>query len=445
MSRSVRLPRAILSVALCASAIFASPASAGKLSLRQLQNSSEFALKKTFVPPSGREAKTDYRLSFKMQTQTHDNWCWAATSSSVSKYFNKKSVWSQCRVAGAEVGADCCNDFSEETCDKTWRLQKALLRTDNYDESPACVSPDHPCGVESFDAVAQQIDRGRPVGVRIGWHGGGGHFIAILGYSRSAAGNAYFVDDPISGPSLAIGEEDLKTNYRFAGSWTHTYFTKAAKTAAPRIAQTFNAPAPKLSLPGRARVAGTVEKIGFKLSPVDDSISAAIESTREPKSVPSKAKSSLAVPHDVYVGELDKLAAEKPALPDKPVGVRVLEMSNGEVSAAFDLRKSDGKPAAVVNGPMSAQFTGNVTSALRRALKLSERTTETPELRLLQVPALNFEALWVHYQNEADDMFVPTLMSGKATMKPMTRTELLDVLQTRAQRRLKDQQTDSAP
>jgi hypothetical protein len=100
-------------------------------------------------------------------------------------------------------------------CNVPWYLDRALQRTNNYDRIAA--------GAAAFNDVETEINSGRPLGVRIGWSGGGGHFVSITGYSSSAATDYVTVDDPIYGHST-LPYSTFCTNYQGSGSWTHSYW-----------------------------------------------------------------------------------------------------------------------------------------------------------------------------------------------------------------------------
>jgi len=68
-----------------------------------------------------------------------------------------------------------------------------------------------------------ELARNCPVAIRIGWSGGGGHFVVIDG-SATSNGTVH-VQDPIYGTS-DISQGTLATAYQGTGSWTHTYFTR---------------------------------------------------------------------------------------------------------------------------------------------------------------------------------------------------------------------------
>ena len=161
---------------------------------------------------------TSLALDFTMQAQTEDNWCWAATATSVSHFYRSTSGWTQCLVANAELElTDCCGAPAPAPCDVPWYLDKALTRTDNF------VRFEY--GTVDYETIRAELQAGRVVGARIGWSGGGGHFVVIYGIS-TVAGTEYFdIDDPIYEKSH-ITVEAFTNSYQGNGSWTHTYFTK---------------------------------------------------------------------------------------------------------------------------------------------------------------------------------------------------------------------------
>lgn len=153
------------------------------------------------------------RINFVMQNQQQWNWCWAAVAASVSAFFNPSTTWTQCGIVNAELGRnDCCPPGSNPVCDVVWWLDRALTRTGNFVSMSA--------GAGSMQDITQEIDNNRPLCVRIGWSGGGGHFLAIDGYNKNLGMIA--VDDPASGAS-DINLTVFQTAYQGSGSWTHSY------------------------------------------------------------------------------------------------------------------------------------------------------------------------------------------------------------------------------
>ncbi len=78
-----------------------------------------------------------------------------------------------------------------------------------------------------FLQVTSEVNQQKPLGVRIGWAGGGGHFVAVTGYDDSDPANdlVYVSDpDPGAGPSW-VSYNTLVSGYQGSGIWTDCYFT----------------------------------------------------------------------------------------------------------------------------------------------------------------------------------------------------------------------------
>lgn len=158
------------------------------------------------------------RIEFTMQFQQQTQWCWAATSVSVSRYYTPWSGWTQCDMVNQEKGqTTCCQDGSTSACNQPHVLDAPLARADvlNFMQG----------GTVAYDVVRDEIDAGRPVAWRIGWSGGGGHFAVIDGYQRFGA-EWVAVDDPWYGASDVALSTLTGGTYQGTGTWTHTYFTQ---------------------------------------------------------------------------------------------------------------------------------------------------------------------------------------------------------------------------
>jgi len=68
--------------------------------------------------------------------------------------------------------------------------------------------------------LSVEIAAGRPIGVRIQWVQGGGHFVTISGYSDDVVE----VSDPWYGDS-PVDYLTFKTRYQGIGRWSHSYRT----------------------------------------------------------------------------------------------------------------------------------------------------------------------------------------------------------------------------
>ena len=154
-------------------------------------------------------------LPFEMELQVQSQWCWAATSASVSVFYNSGSTWTQCVVASSILGISACCSMPT-TCNKPWYLDHALTVTNNFASQT---------GPLTFQQVEAELLSGRVVGARVGWFGGGGHFMVIYGSQTINGVNYYNIDDPIYGKSL-ITETAFQTAYQGGGNWTHSFTTK---------------------------------------------------------------------------------------------------------------------------------------------------------------------------------------------------------------------------
>jgi Papain-like cysteine protease AvrRpt2 len=173
----------------------------------------------TVVAPIAKRASQWARLTFEMQHQCRSEWCWAATSVSVSRYYDPESDWTQCAMVDAEKGlTGCCNDATRDDCNEANVLDGPLSRAEVFDHKQR--------GSVSSDSVRGEIDSGRPLALRIGWAGGHtGHFVVIDGY-RSDGVEWVAVDDPLNGVCDLPVSTLTDGAYQQSGTWTHTYFTR---------------------------------------------------------------------------------------------------------------------------------------------------------------------------------------------------------------------------
>src|SRR5262245_35629806 len=314
-------------------------------------------------------------LPFNMQAQTQSNWCWAATSTSVSRFYSFFSPWTQCKVASSELSLQCCTTPVPGACNVPWYLDKALTRTNNFVSMQSSAA--------SWDTIKSELKNGLVVGARIGWSGGGGHFMVLHGVSSSIFGTTKYlhIDDPIYGKSTLVYNE-YATNYRGSGSWTHTYFTKKFFYFMWFKDLAFN---PVLLKP--------IPEIRPLLAAYDEHIDLE-KLSRE---------SDFGIPHFVYNVPLNTLLKE-PALPHSPVALRVLQLKKDAPVAYYDLGVDERNPK-LLQMNTSQDFFELMNSALGKLKSASKEHKASGELRLLTVPALNMEALWLAYTGRTPDLF----------------------------------------
>ena len=314
-------------------------------------------------------------LPFNMQAQTQSNWCWAATSTSVSRFYSSLSPWTQCKVASKELNQQCCTTPVPGACNVPWYLDKALTRTNNFVSIQS--------GTVSWNTVKSQLQAGLVVGARIGWSGGGGHFMVLHGVSSSLFGPTKYlhIDDPIYGKST-LTYDQYATNYQGSGTWTHTYFTKKYFYFMWFKDLVFN---PVLLKP--------IPEIRPLLAAYDEHID--LETLSR--------ESDFGIPHFVYSLPLNKISRE-PELPSSPAALRVLQMKQDAPVAYYDLGLDERNPT-LLQMNNSQSFFSLMNSALGRLKSESQRRKTPGELRLLKVPALNLEALWLAYSGETQGLF----------------------------------------
>jgi len=160
---------------------------------------------------------------FHLQKQKMMNWCWAAVSVSVERFFDPESHLRQCdmiRSVNPELQG-CCASPTPEVCDRTALLQDALgARLQKAQKGPL-----------GFDRLQEEIDHQLPVCARIGWDGGSevaGHFVVIAGYGSSPNGQALVhVLDPFFRSGLWPYSALVSAGYqRRNGQWTDTFLLK---------------------------------------------------------------------------------------------------------------------------------------------------------------------------------------------------------------------------
>ena len=156
-------------------------------------------------------------MPFPMEDQIMDFWCWAAVSAAAEKYFDPQTKKTQCSIASYVKGIDCC--LQAAMCDEADSLELALNKIGRLRE-PVVDGP------IPFNLIRKEIRDGLPVAARIGWLGGGGHFVVITGYRIYPSREAVLkIADPLGTGGLWL-YNDFTNAYQLTGEWTHTYFLR---------------------------------------------------------------------------------------------------------------------------------------------------------------------------------------------------------------------------
>jgi hypothetical protein len=254
----------------------------------------------------------------------------------------------------------------------------------------------------SFSKVKSEIDAGRPVGARIGWSGGGGHFVCIYGYIEILGGIAEFfdIDDPIYGKST-LRVADFTSKYQTTGSWTHTYFTKRYI----RFMPIDSLPLSDLVL---SRIHEQRRLLGIKAGlPANK-----IEETEG---------RTLGLAHPIFTIGLHDLARGEARATQ--TGARVIEFSGDQPKAYYDV--GDAQSGEVHQMAAANPYLDLLPKALS-SINVAQDDRRY-QLRLLRVPALNFEAIWLHSGNEAEDQVFP--LRGFHDFNPMQPVSLREAVE----------------
>lgn len=318
-------------------------------------------------------------LNFTMQAQLQDNWCWAANAASISLFYDTASTWTQCGVACITLNrADCCLPTNPNPCNEAWYLEQALTTTGNF-SAPLIYNP------LAQNDIIKQIDQGLVIGVRIGWSGGGGHFVSIYGYDNTPSGFFVHVGDPIYGNST-INLNIFITNYQGSGSWTHSYLTK--KNAATMLQFT------------------SIHKDIIKQANL------LRESLANEKTVVHEAAKAEApeTPHEIYTITLASLKEGAPVI--RKGGFRVIDPADTSERQMYDFSEN-GPQATVQQVIHSNTFSQKYQGVLDHILESQRSNKRKYTLRVIRQPELKIEAFWLHDERDSDaDLYEAVLTSS---------------------------------
>jgi hypothetical protein len=160
-------------------------------------------------------------LGLNEQYQQQSEWCWGATTVSISLFYNPASTWTQCSLVNNAFGqTTCCTNGNTWQCNKGWFPNLSLAITGNLSPLPTSAP-------EPLFKVMFEINGGRPISIGIWWSGGGGHSIVIDGYDNSnPSAPTIDIQDPWYGPSTQDFNSFPNSYHGTGTTWGTTYFTK---------------------------------------------------------------------------------------------------------------------------------------------------------------------------------------------------------------------------
>ena len=166
-----------------------------------------------------------------LQMQQQTNWCWAAVGTSTTLFFDRMSPLTQCNLAGSflkQTPGFCCSEGNAAgpICNATAFLSAVLTSTSTLVSFTEGTLP--------LQSIRAQINNAVPIAARIGWSGGGGHFVMVTGIGPDDPRGDNFTLVEIEDPSQSdygshfVPYATLVSGYRGVGTWTHYYLLKPA-------------------------------------------------------------------------------------------------------------------------------------------------------------------------------------------------------------------------
>lgn len=166
-------------------------------------------------------------VTFSIEHQKQDQWCWAAVTISICKSYSDPAWQQQCDLvnqifAPIRGGTDCCQDGGSNSCNMSWSLSDALSTVGHL--APPVQ------GVVSFEDLNEEIEvNQRPVAIRVMFADlNTAHFIVLVGCEQTAEGGQWVkIADPsgTAGNITSIEYSALLDNYRPSALWDESYFT----------------------------------------------------------------------------------------------------------------------------------------------------------------------------------------------------------------------------
>lgn len=158
-------------------------------------------------------------LNVQEQHQRESEWCWAATTSSITNFYTYESPWTQCMLANRTFGqVNCCMDGGLSACNQPGYPDRSLTMTGHF---ATIVN-----GKPSLGTLMFELAAGRPVSIAIHWTSGrGDHNPAVIGYDNSNP-DAPTID--IADPLYGLSTCDFHTFpefYQGGANWLRSYLT----------------------------------------------------------------------------------------------------------------------------------------------------------------------------------------------------------------------------
>lgn len=163
-------------------------------------------------------------LSFQIEHQGRDQWCWAAVAASICRFYRDDPIPTQCGLANQFLlsGEDCCHPEASDNCNIPFALDMVLNQLGHLVQPPQ--------GPVTFEDLDEEIGKKQqPLALRIMFSDMvTAHFVVVIGCAIDDTGKQVVkIADPsdAAGNIASIEYTALGNDYRPGATWDQTYFT----------------------------------------------------------------------------------------------------------------------------------------------------------------------------------------------------------------------------
>ncbi len=162
-------------------------------------------------------------LDIDQVTQEHSNWCWAASSADILRWYGTNT--SQCSLVNWAFGRnDACGNNVFDWYSSA-NSSNALYGSNGSIQDilgSRGISNQAYATYLSWNAIVSDVNANRPFVIRFGWYGGGGHFLVGYGYYDLDGTAMVGYMNPWPGEGYTWSTYDWTVNAAYDHSWTHS-------------------------------------------------------------------------------------------------------------------------------------------------------------------------------------------------------------------------------
>ncbi len=123
---------------------------------------------------------------------------------------------------------------------------------------------------------------------------------------------------------------------------------------------------------------------------------------RKIETLKEMALDDIGLPHYIYDIKLDEIN-EKMKAPQNPTSLRVLEIKDENPVASYELGLNE-RNSEMVQMNTNKNFFEMLNASMLRLKEEDKKNKFTGELRMIRIPALNMEVMWLNYPGRTEDL-----------------------------------------